>query len=100
MEASTHCRQEGGQADRLGAHIGHWHDAVVHAKKNFAVVTASKSRTIARGVDTLASSMSTAVTPRLWWFSHYFIDYLYANPGCELWKRHSVSLNLMNKRSV
>ena len=34
--------------------------------------------------------MSTAVTPRLWWFSHYLIDYLYANPGCELWKRHSV----------
>ena len=69
-------------------------------KKNTQLFTASKSWTSARGVDTLASSMSTAVTPRLWWFSHCLIDYLYAKPGCELWKRHSVSLNLMNKRSV
>ena len=27
MEASTHCRQEGGHADRLGAHVGHWQEA-------------------------------------------------------------------------
>ena len=38
--------------------------AAAHKKKYiYAVVTASKSRTIARGVDTLASSMSTAVQP-------------------------------------
>ena len=30
--ASTHCRQEGGQADRHGAHVGHWQDAAVHGK--------------------------------------------------------------------
>ena len=30
--ASTHCRQEGGQADRHGAHFGHWQDAAVHGK--------------------------------------------------------------------
>ena len=29
---AIHCRQEGGQVDRLGAHVGHWQDAAVHAK--------------------------------------------------------------------
>ena len=28
---STHCRQEGGQVDQHGAHVGHWQEAAVYA---------------------------------------------------------------------
>ena len=31
VEASTHCRQVGGQADRFGVHVGHWQETAVQA---------------------------------------------------------------------
>ena len=31
VEVCTHCRQQGGQVDQHGAHVGHWQEAAVHA---------------------------------------------------------------------